>query len=113
VFVALLPNVDRAVIARSKLEEYLLNPAHRRGASKARLLLAMGYRAQDWKQLEAHIREQHLTVEVASTTQTDYGPRFEIVAPLQGPLGKLVTFRSIWQIDIGTDAPRLITMHPE
>lgn len=109
----LIPNADRAVIARSKLEEYLLNPAHRRGASKARLLLAMGYRAAGWTQLESHLREQHLTVDVASTTQTDYGPRFEIVAPLQGPSGKRVVFRSIWQIDIGTDTPRLITMYPE
>ena len=73
----------------------------------------MGYRTEAWKQLECNLREQHLTAEVTSTTQTDYGLRFEIVAPLQGPSGKRVMFRSIWQIDTGTDAPRLITMHPE
>jgi hypothetical protein len=39
-----LPNADKAIIAQDKLCNYLLNVAHRRGSSKAKLLLAMGYR---------------------------------------------------------------------
>jgi hypothetical protein len=108
-----VPNADQAVIAQDKVCNYLLNVTHRRGASKARLLLAMGYRVDDWQRLEADIHAQHLTQEVARVVDTDYGPRYEIVAPLVGPAARSVTFRSVWQIDTGTVMPRLITMHPE
>ena len=108
-----IPNVDQAVIARDKLCDYLLNPAHRRGGPKARRLLSMGYRADAWQQLEADLRSYHLTAEVDRATDTEYGPRYEIVGGLAGPRGRPVIFRSIWQVDLGTDYPRLITMYPE
>ena len=38
-----IPKADKAVIAKDKLCDYLLNPVHRRGGSKAKLLLSMGY----------------------------------------------------------------------
>jgi hypothetical protein len=108
-----LPNSDRAIIAPDKLRDYLLNPRHPRGASKAKLLLSMGFRTPEWQVLERAIREQHLSAEVAATVETDYGRRFEILAPLAGPDSRPVIFRSIWQIDIGGDVPRLITIYPE
>ena len=108
-----IPNADRAIIAPDKLRDYLLNTEHRRGGSKARLLLSMGYRTEDWPRLEADLRLQHLGAEVDRTTATDYGQRYEIAAPLTGPKGRTIGFRSIWQIDTATDVPRLITMYPE
>ena len=108
-----IPNADKAVIAKDKLSDYLLNPAHRRGGSKARLLLSMGYIGDDWQRLETDLRVHHLAAEVDCETDSDYGKRYEIVAPLPGASGSHVLFRSIWQIDTGTDFPRLITMYPE
>jgi hypothetical protein len=52
----LVPNRDRAVIAPEKLRDYLLNPEHRRGGSKARVLLAMGFRSDNWQALESELR---------------------------------------------------------
>ena len=108
-----IPNADRAIVGQDKLCDYLLNTGHKRGGSKAKLLVAMGYRPDDWQRLEADLRAQHLTVEVDCVVDTDYGPRYEIVAPLVGPAGRAVTFRSVWQIDTGSQVPRLITMYPE
>lgn len=108
-----LPNAERAVIAAEKLRDYLLNPAHRRGGPKARVLNALGYFAENWERLEADIRAQHLTGHTEQESETAYGTRYEIVAELVGPSGRGATFRSIWQIDLGTDSPRLITMYPE
>jgi hypothetical protein len=96
-----VPSSDKAVVAQDKLCDYLLNVAHRRGASKARLLIAMGYRPDDWQRLETDIRAQHLAIEVDRVANSAYGTRYEIVAPLVGPEGRSVTFRSIWQIDTG------------
>lgn len=108
-----IPNANKAVIAQEKLCDYLLNPVHRRGGSKAKLLLSMGYTANDWQSLDTELRSRHLAADVDCESLSDYGIRYEIVAPLPDSGGGLVLFRSIWQIDSGTDIPRLITMYPE
>ena len=108
-----LPNGDKAIIGREKIVRYLLDVDHPQGGSKARLLVALGYAAANWQELEADLRSMHITDEVVAETNTIWGIRYEIVAPLTGPLGDTVLFRSVWQIDLGTDAPRLITIYPE
>lgn len=108
-----LPNADRAVIDPAKIVRYLLDVDHPDGGSKARLLVSLGYSAADWQQLAADLRRMHLTEEYVTTSHTTWGVRYEVVAPITGPAGGTVLFRSVWQIDLGTDAPRLITMYPE
>jgi hypothetical protein len=108
-----LPNAQEAVIAEDKLRLYLLNTTHRRGGSKAKLLVSLGYSPVDWRRFGADLRDQHLDVDISRQISTEYGERFEVVAPLRGPNGRAVTFRSIWQIDTGSDYPRLITIYPE
>jgi hypothetical protein len=39
---------------------------------------------------------------------SDYGQRFEVRIPITGPKGN-GTLVTVWQIDKGSDAPRLIT----
>jgi hypothetical protein len=107
-----IPNSDKAIIAAEKLRDYLLNPAHRRGSAKARLLIACGYRAEAWHVLETDLRTQHLTMDSAVTKDNLYGRRFEITAPLATPSGRRILLRSVWQIDKGADLPRLITLYP-
>ncbi len=108
-----IPGSENAVIQADKLRGYLLNVDHPRGGSKARLLISMGYSLANWQQLDADLRCLHLTADVASERETEYGRRYEIIAPLVGPKGREVLFRSVWQTDLGSDCPRLITVHPE
>ncbi len=108
-----IPNAENAIIAADKLCIYLLNPAHKRGGTKAKLLLSMGYTVEDWHRLKADIRSQHLSCDFTQESNSEYGRRFEIIAPLCGPSGQAISFCSVWQIDIGTTQPRLITMYPE
>jgi hypothetical protein len=108
-----LPYADRAIIAEDKLRTYLLDPTRLRGGAKAKLLLSMGYEAEEWRRLEADIRSRHVTAEVERQKETEYGTRYEIVAPLQGAGERAILFRSVWQVDIGTEYPRLLTMYPE
>ena len=109
----LLPNAENAIIAQEKLASYLLKVEHRRGRSKAKLFNSIGYVAEQWEMLADDIRRIHLTSEVIEQRVTPWGNRYEIVAPLTGPSGDTVLFRSVWQIDLGTDQPRLITMYRE
>jgi Domain of unknown function (DUF6883)/Domain of unknown function (DUF4926) len=100
-----VPNSDNAAIAEDKLVKYLLNLEHPKGRSKARLLVSMGYEANNWQVLAGDIRRQHLTQEVTGSAENEYGTQYEIVAPLTGPSGRTIPFRSVWQIDTGTDVP--------
>jgi hypothetical protein len=107
-----LPNRALAVITEEKLTDYLLNTRHKRGGTKARLLEQFGYTVLNWRQLEADIRSC-LGTEVDFMRTTEYGARYEIRMTLQTPLGVPLTVRTIWQIDDGTDVPRLITLYPD
>jgi hypothetical protein len=107
-----LPNRALAVIAQEKLTDYVLNTRHKRGGIKARLLTRFGYSVQNWRRLEVDIRGA-LETEVDMTRTTEYGMRYEIRMMLQTPLGMPLTVRTIWQIDRGTDVPRLITLYPD
>jgi len=107
-----LPNSALAIIAQEKLTEYLLNTRHKRGGTKARLLAQFGYTIQNWRRLEADIRGG-LETEVDIVRPTEYGTRYEIRMTLQTPLGVPFTVRIIWQIDDGSEVPRLITLYPD
>ena len=107
-----LPNPERAVIAQEKLTGYLLNTAHKRGGPKARLLELFGYRAADWQQLADALRAQ-LETEVEEVRLTAYGIRYEVRLILQTPRNRPLTVRTVWQVDEGTDFPRLITLYPD
>lgn len=108
-----VPNRERAVIARDKLTDYLLNVGHRRGGPKARVLTQFGYRPESWEQLAQDIRTHHLESDVEVERNTPYGIRYEIQAPLWTPSGRNLMVRTVWQIDEGTDFPRLITLFPD
>ena len=108
-----LPNSEQAVISSKKIVEYLLNTKHIRGSTKARLLVKFGYRADNWQQLESDIRHYHVNADVEIVKRGIYGVRYEIRGPLQTPSGRPLTVRTIWQIDHGTDYPRLITLFPD
>lgn len=101
------------MIEPEKLVDYLLNTDHPDGWSKAQLLASMGYSRDRWQQLDFDLRIAHLGEDIIATKTTPWGDRYEIVGPLTGPNGDTIMFRSVWQIDLGSDAPRLITMFPE
>jgi len=107
-----IPNAVRARIGAEKLTAYLLNPSHKRGGAKARLLLSLGYRTDAPDDLESDLRTQHLVLDPTRTSENAYGVAYEIDGPIRTPSGKMVRFVSIWQIDTGSDVPRFITMYP-
>ncbi len=108
-----IPRAEDAVIAPEKLRDDLLNPEQRRGATKARLLYAFGYHRDNWRQLEADLREQHLTQDVQQVAESGFGVRYEIRSPIAMPSGRSLRMCSVWQIATGSDLPRLITKYPE
>ena len=107
-----LPNADKAVVEREKVVDYLLNPAHRYGASKARFFSAFGFRVEQWERLAEALREHGRTHDVSRTVETGFGPRYVVEGELNTPGGRRPRVHTVWQLDRGEVAPRLISTYP-
>lgn len=107
-----LPNAENALVEREKIEDYLLNTAHRYGASKAAFFGAFGFRGADWEVFAQALREQGRTHPVTKVRDTAFGPRYEIDGELIAPNGRRPRIRTVWQLDKGERTPRFITAHP-
>ncbi len=73
-----LPNADQAVVEREKIVDYLLNTAHRYGASKARFFAGFGFQAEKWEQLAQALRRHGQTHSVKTAQETGFGPRYQV-----------------------------------
>ena len=73
-----LPNPDKLVVERDKIADYLLNPVHRFGASKARFFTHFGFHAEAWEQLAQALREHGQKHDVTKMRETGFGPRYEV-----------------------------------
>ena len=107
-----LPNAHLAIVEREKITEYLLNPGHRFGASKARFFTGFGFHLDDWETLARALSEHAQRHEVSAERDTGFGPRYEVNGPLATPTGRDPLVRTVWQLDDGEVAPRLITAYP-
>ena len=108
-----IPNADRAVIDPVKLHGYLLSRSHPIGRFKAAFFHALGYSSEGWRQLEADLRDQHLSQEVTLEAQTPYGRKYSIRGTLIGPSGSSANVVRVWVLRMGEEIPRFVTAYPE
>ena len=107
-----LPQADALIVEQEKITDYLLNPAHRYGASKARFFAAFGFRAESWEIFAQALREHGQSHDVTRVIETRFGPRYEVEGELSAPDGRYPRVRTVWQLGAGEAAPRLITAYP-
>ena len=107
-----LPNALLAVVEREKVVDYLLNRAHRYGASKAEFFSRYGFVLEKWELLAQALLEHGQKHDVTNVTETGFGPRYQIDGELHSPDGRAPRVRTVWQLDRGQLAPRLITAYP-
>lgn len=107
-----LPAAEHALIEREKIVAYLLNTNHRYGISKARFFLSFGFRVEAWEFFAAALREHGRRHQVTLVKETGFGPRYEVEGELIAPDGRRPRIRTVWQLDAGQVAPRLITAYP-
>lgn len=107
-----LPNADIAIVEREKIADYLLGASHPYGASKARFFSRFGYHAEAWEILAAALLAHGQQNEVKRQKDTGFGPRYEVEGEMTAPDGRSPRVRTVWQMDEGEIAPRLITAYP-
>ena len=107
-----LPNAHLAIVEPAKVSEYLLNTTHRFGASKARFFLSLGFSRDAADVLAVALRAHGAENDVVKIKETGFGARYEVEGKLNSPDGRRPLIRTIWQVESGTAAPRLITAYP-
>jgi len=105
-----LPNYQKAVIPRSKLEDYALNPAHKGGQHKARLLKSiLGFEKADWQKLEKTILDELPYHEALLGGEGKYGKKYLVSLPITGLNGNIAIVETVWIIRHETDYPSFVT----
>lgn len=107
-----LPNAAQAEVPERKVTQYLLNPAHPAGGSKAAFFLRFGFTPTDGLQLAAALLRLARENEVTETEQTRHGQRYVVDGRLIAPNGTRLNIRTAWFIDAAGGAPRFVTAHP-
>jgi hypothetical protein len=107
-----LPNPELAIVEREKITDYLLNAGHPYGASKAKFFAEFGFWLEGREALATALLEHGRRNNVARRKETGFGPRYEVEGDLAAPDGRRPRVRTVWQVDEGQIAPRLITAYP-
>ena len=105
-----LPNYEKAVIPRSKLEDYALNPAHTDGRHKARLFKSiLGFERTDWQKLEKIILDELPYYEAVFSREDKWGKFYSVSLPITGLNGNIALVQTIWKVETGKDFPSFVT----
>ena len=105
-----LPNYQKAVIPRSKIEDYALNPAAKEGRHKARLFKSiLGFEKSDWQKLEKVILDELPYHEAVLSGEGQYGKKYLVSLPVIGLNGNIAIVETVWIIRPETDYPSFVT----
>ena len=105
-----LPQADRAVVPREKLEGYLLNLGHEVGRHKARVFAAaLGIHRGDWEYLRDRITEGIVAAPVSAGRETPWGRLYEAVIPVEGLNGETRRVMTVWLVASTGEPPRFVT----
>ena len=104
------PDFSDVAIDSNKITGYAMNPDHPVGRNKYRVISsATGLDAGDADRIDQQIREGVRDGQPIMGKADQYGQRWAVDVPLNGPEGTVVV-RTAWIIDAGSTVPRLVTI---
>ena len=111
-----LPRVKYAHIDPAKFESYSMDPTNANNQGKWKAFEEIGYdlegesvRHQGVEDVIAQVRKGLPNSPAIESKASPYGLRYRVEVELRGPNGKTGILVTTWQVDEGTDAPRMIT----
>ena len=96
----------------AKVRDYLLDPDHPEGGSKARYFRSLGYSRLAWRRLESDLRSAHESKRIKNDVQTVYGDKYRLVSRITGPNGRSAIIVTVWIVREGESFARLVSAHP-
>ena len=97
-----LPNADKAVVARAKVADYLLNAAHPDNGGKAAFFEGLGFRRSESETLVKALKKLARRAEITEGATSPHGEKYVIVGQVESPTGKAANVQTIWIVDEGT-----------
>lgn len=107
-----LPSGTHLRVERKKIAEYLLCPTHPEGGSKASFFHSFEFRPERWQELADALRKHGASCPVVRVVESAFGTRYTVEGPLHTPSGRKPVVRTVWILEEGFAAPRLITAFP-
>jgi len=109
-----LRNAHLAVVERDKRLEYLLNAAHPDNGGKAQFFESLGFTAENPELLAGALHAVAQTGEVVEMVESTHGEKYVVDGRVssQTEKSRQRMVRTVWIIDRGSDAPRLVTAYP-
>jgi hypothetical protein len=109
-----LRNAHLSTVDRSKIVDYLLNEAHPDNGGKAQFFMSCGFSPEHPELLAEALRHVAKEGEVVRRMESAHGEKSIVDGWLSVHTedGRRRSVRTIWIIDAGKDAPRLVTAYP-
>lgn len=107
-----LPNAKAAVVAESKLTQYLLSSTHPVGRAKAAYFFSLGFESNRIEELRSAFLSL-ATTNAESMESTEFGDKYLVKGSITGPNGRTAAILTIWIVLHGSDTPILVTAYPE
>jgi hypothetical protein len=109
-----LRNPHLAIVDRRKVLDYLLNEAHPDNGGKARFFGLLGYSREDPDPLVRALQDVAEHGDVVSSAESAHGQKYVVDGLMSGHTqeSRQWSIRTVWIIDRGVDAPRLVTAYP-
>lgn len=108
-----IPDADAAFIPPKKLSDYLLDPTHPVGGSKARWFISLGYHPDSPDRLATDLLELVRRSSDHVDEQTSHGVKYIVRGQLATPSGRLANVVTVWITDTNVAKPQLITAYPD
>ncbi|MCK6568847.1 MAG: hypothetical protein L6Q45_14280 [Anaerolineales bacterium] len=107
-----LPNKINAIVPIVKITDYLLSETHAVGKSKAKFFRSFGFDDANADDFQRALIRLAQTGALTDMTETAYGNKYVVDGELEAPNGDMIRLRTVWIIETGESAPRLVTAHP-
>jgi uncharacterized protein DUF6883 len=107
-----LPNANLARVDREKITDYLLNREHPDNGGKADFFIALGFHTDDWRIFAVALHSLAQQSSVSQSLESVHGKKYILDGPIETSIGKTPMVRTIWIVDSGQNAPRLVTAYP-
>jgi hypothetical protein len=107
-----IPNATEATAATEKVRDYLLNPEHPDGGSKAAWFQSLGYGRDRWHELAMDLLAPSATCEQFATVRTPFGVKYIVKGRIGGGSHRSASVLAVWIVE-DDRPPRLVTAYPD
>ena len=107
-----LPNNNTSYIEEDKMTKYLLSPNHEIGRHKADFFNRFGFSLDNIDEFETALKNHSIEREINDVRTNQYGTKYELRCEIITPDQRNPCIVTVWIIENGSDAPKLITAYP-